>query len=405
MIRIVYGGKTWIYLCPVSLRSQSETQMAEKINILLLAHDAFDLQAVSRALREAGYDPALEEVRTREDLAAALRRPHDLYLGTPDLDGMALPDLLAMLAEAPGDAPFVAMAPGLGHERGTEAVRGGAFDYCSQEDLGRLPATVHRALRHRTSRRECSNARQETVRHKAMQRELFLNSPEAIAIMDERERVVDVNPAFTAMFGYTPEEASGVPMRELIVPPDKLDEYLTVAARIYQGKITRVESVRRGKSGRLVRVSAIGIPVEMEGGGLGVYAVYSDVTARMRALDALRRAESNYRNFFMNAVEGMYVSTPLGRFVLANPALADLLGYDSPSQVTDSVRSIGREIYADASQRERFLAAIRETDEVRGFTARIRRPDGSELDVVENVRAVRDEDGDLLYFQGTMAPA
>ncbi len=381
--------------------------MPETLDILLLAPEGSDVLAVGRVLEEAGLPARLREVRTRAGLRDALALPPDLVLGDPELDGMDLAALFDLLRAAAPGVPFVACAPNLDHERGTRAVRAGAFDYCLEDGLGRLPSVVLRALREREREQERAVPGVSPLigGHKAMRHELFRNSPEAIAILDGSECVVDVNPAFEAMFGYAPDEARGVRIDALIVPPDKLGEYRSVAARVYQGKITRFESLRRGKSGRMVRVSAIGIPVELADGSLGVYAVYSDVTARMRALDALRRAESNYRNFFLNAVEGMYVSTPLGRFVLANPALAELLGYDAPADLTDGVRSIGREIYVDPGHRERFLGAMRESDVVRDLPARVRRRDGTELDVLENVRAVRDDDGDLLYFQGSMRPA
>lgn len=376
--------------------------MPEQIDVLLLSHPETDVRAVHSHLEGAGYTPAIAEAHGRADLDQALADKFDIVLGDPELDGLSPREVLSKLRGAPGAPPFIAFAPGLTHDSGTEAVRAGAFDYFAEEDMGRLPATVHRAFRDWHTRREWGAAMERSGRFEALQRELFKNSPEAIAILDERERVVEVNPAFEQLFGYANDEAAGTPIRDLIVPEDKFDEYVSIAARVYQGKVTRMESTRRHKDGRGIRVSAVGIPVQLAPETMGVYAVYSDITARMRAIEALRQAESNYRNFFMNAVEGMYVSSPLGRFVLANPALAELLGYDAPADVTDSVRSISREIYAEPDHRDRFLAAISEDDTARLFRARARRKDGTEVDVIENVRAVRDDDGELLYYQGTM---
>ena len=372
--------------------------MADRLDTLLLAHPQTDEAAVARLLEAGGCPARLTVVRTLAELRAALEQPRDLLLGDPALGGLPPEELAALLAAAPGAAPFVAFAPGLTAARAARAVHLGAFDALAQGALERLPLAAWRARREAATRREGQRAR-------AMQRELVDNSPAALAVLDARGLVTDVNPAVEALFGYTRAEAAGHSLPELIVPQAGLEEFQDVAAQVAQGRITQIEATRRRKDGAPVRVSAIGIPVPLPGGGLGVYAVYNDVTARMRALDALRRAESNYRNFFMNAVEGMYVSTPLGRFVLANPALAELLGYPSPAGVTDSVRSISREIYADPGHRERFLAAMRQSDVLRGFPARVRRKDGTELDVVENVRAVRDDDGELLYYQGTMVAA
>ena len=137
---------------------------------------------------------------------------------------------------------------------------------------------------------------------------------------------------------------------------------------------------------------------------IGAYASYTDITSRIRALEALRRAESKYRSIFESAVEGMFISTPFGRFVTVNKAMSDLLGYASPSDLTDNVKSIRREIYVDPATRDEFRRLIENTGTVSGFVARVRRKDGGLVTVMENVRAVHDDDGDLLYFQGTMQP-
>jgi PAS domain S-box-containing protein len=372
--------------------------MTDLLDTLLLARPDTDEAVVAHLLAEGDCPARLTAVRTREELRAALQSPRDLLLGDPGLDDLDPVELAALLAAAPGHPPFVAFAPGLSGPRAMLAVRLGAFDAFDQAELDRLPLAAWRARREGTARREGALAL-------AMQSGLVHNSPVAIAVLDSRRLVTRVNPAFEALFGYTQAEAWGRDLADLIVPEAELAEFRAVTERLRQGHVTQLKSTRRRKDGSLVHISAVGIPVALPEGNVGVYAVYNDLTPRMRALEALRRAESNYRDFFMNAVEGMYVSTPLGRFVLANPALARLLGYASPAEVTDSVRSIRREIYSEPGHRERFLEAMRASDVVRGFPARVRRKDGSELDVVENVRAIRDDDGDLLFYQGTMIEA
>ncbi len=372
--------------------------MTDPLDILLLAHPETDEALVARLLAEGDCPARLAVARTRQELRAALEHPTDMVLGDPALDGMDAQELAALLAAAPGAPPYIAFAPGLSGPGAMLAVRRGAFDAFDQAELARLPLAAWRARREADARREGERAR-------AMQRELVHNSPTAIAVLDPRGLVQEVNPAFERLFGYSQAEVRGRDLSGLIVPDSGLAEFRSAVSRLRQGEIIQSEPTRRRKDGAAVHVAAVGIPVALPGGGMGVYVIYNDLTSRMRALDALRRAESNYRDFFMNAVEGMYVSTPLGRFVLANPALAELLGYDSPAEVTDSVRSIRREIYSEPDHRERFLDAMRASDTLRGFPARVRRKDGSEVDIVENVRAIRDDDGALLFYQGTMVQA
>lgn len=122
----------------------------------------------------------------------------------------------------------------------------------------------------------------------------------------------------------------------------------------------------------------------------------------MKAIQTLRQAESNYRNFFRYALEGMYIATPSGRYMTVNPAMVQLLGYDSTSDLTDNVKSIAKEIYADPDRREEALEVLKEQGRIMGFHSTVRRKDGREIEVCENIRSVRDEDGYLLYYQGTM---
>ncbi|MHB8797277.1 MAG: PAS domain S-box protein [Thermoanaerobaculia bacterium] len=125
-----------------------------------------------------------------------------------------------------------------------------------------------------------------------------------------------------------------------------------------------------------------------------------DILERERTERALRVAEANLRSIFENAAEGIYQSTPSGRFLTVNPALAAMAGYGSPAEMTDAISDVRRDFYVDPSSRERFEAALVERDEVHGFESLVRRRDGELIWVLENARAVRDEQGRLDHYEG-----
>ncbi len=89
-----------------------------------------------------------------------------------------------------------------------------------------------------------------------------------------------------------------------------------------------------------------------------------------------------------------------GRFLSANPALAYNLGYDSPQELMETVIDMRQQLYVDPRCRDQFVALMQQHDRVSGFEAEGYRKDGSTLWVSINARAVRDENGKLLYFQG-----
>jgi PAS domain S-box-containing protein len=125
-----------------------------------------------------------------------------------------------------------------------------------------------------------------------------------------------------------------------------------------------------------------------------------DILERERTGRALRVAEANLRSIFENAAEGIYQSTPTGRFLTVNPALATMAGYLSPEEMTGAIADIRRDFYVDPSSRARFEEALVAREEVRGFESLVRRKDGELIWVLENARAVRDEKGRLDHYEG-----
>jgi len=131
-----------------------------------------------------------------------------------------------------------------------------------------------------------------------------------------------------------------------------------------------------------------------------IHGICQDVTERHRAERALREAEEMYRGIFENAVEGMFQSTPDGRYLTINPALARLHGYGSPQEVLAEVTDIGRQVYVNPSRREEFKRLLDAQGSVRDFEVEVWRRDGSTTWVCLNARLVRREDGRPAWYQG-----
>lgn len=121
---------------------------------------------------------------------------------------------------------------------------------------------------------------------------------------------------------------------------------------------------------------------------------------RRQGEEALARAEQQYRGIFEHALEGLYQSTPSGRFERVNPALAQIFGYDSPAELIHAVTDIGRQLYADPTRRPEFMHRILFSDEVTDFDSEVMRRDGSRLWISESVRVVRNAKGEPIMFEG-----
>ncbi|WP_158305354.1 PAS domain S-box protein [Opitutus terrae] len=167
----------------------------------------------------------------------------------------------------------------------------------------------------------------------------------------------------------------------------------------------------------------LGAPLLVEGRAIGVIAVqdYSNpkaygeeeqrlltfvaeqaatVVHRRQIHAAIRQAEEQYRGIFENALEGLYQSSPSGRFLRANSALARMCGYESSEQLLHAINDIGHQIYVDEHRREQFLELAKVHDQVTDFESEIFRRDGSRIWISESVRVVRNSAGELARFEG-----
>ncbi|WP_161635995.1 hybrid sensor histidine kinase/response regulator [Desulfonatronovibrio hydrogenovorans] len=113
-------------------------------------------------------------------------------------------------------------------------------------------------------------------------------------------------------------------------------------------------------------------------------------------LDAFK----DYQEFFMNAPLGIFTSTPDGRFLSANPAMARMCGYDSPERLISSVTDIGSQLYHDPGEREKILEVLSSHGELVNYECRLVRQDGSMFWASINVRAVGGDDGRITRFNG-----
>jgi sigma-B regulation protein RsbU (phosphoserine phosphatase) len=177
----------------------------------------------------------------------------------------------------------------------------------------------------------------------------------------------------------------------------------------------------------LLRAAAPGVPIIVVGAvddeaiaveavhaGAQDYLVKSQLNARYllrsmhyalereRSEFALLEAEARYRGLFNHLVEGIFRTTPAGRYLMANNALARIYGYNSPEELMNSVTDIGRRLYVQAGRRSEFKRIMEEHDTLTAFESQIYRKDGTMIWISENCHAVRDPGGKLLYYEGTV---
>ncbi len=124
--------------------------------------------------------------------------------------------------------------------------------------------------------------------------------------------------------------------------------------------------------------------------------------ARQQAEAALRESEARFRAIFEHAPVGFFQSTPEGRYLTVNPALARMLGYASSDEMVSSITDIAHQIHVDPARRQEFMRLMAERDEVLEFVNQNYHKDGHRLHTLNNARTVRDQAGQILYYEGFM---
>jgi|GEM_PF-978492 len=213
-------------------------------------------------------------------------------------------------------------------------------------------------------------------------------------------------------------------LRDFFVNPE--DEPRLIEQFRAQGSVKNQEVQVKRASGEAFWVSASVHPLHL-GGGEALLTTLYDISDRKQAEAALldyqqrlerqaqeleqrverrtaelRQAEEKYRSIFENAVEGIYQVSPKGRYLSANPALAEILGYSSVEDLITTVENVDRQVYAQPMRRFELIAYLKRYGSVSEFESEIYRKDGSTIWVAENVRSIVGEDGEVVCFEGSV---
>ena len=124
--------------------------------------------------------------------------------------------------------------------------------------------------------------------------------------------------------------------------------------------------------------------------------------ARVEELQQELLDEASYHAFVDAAVEGFFRTTRGGTYLIVNPALARIYGYESPEQLQKEITDIGQSLYLEPNRRGEFLTLMAQNGRVTDFFSQIRRRDGSVIWIEENARAVTDAEGQFLFYEGTV---
>jgi formate hydrogenlyase transcriptional activator len=243
----------------------------------------------------------------------------------------------------------------------------------------------------------------ELTRQRALLDGLFARVPEAIVLLDTDDRVLQVNPEFTRVFGYAQEEACGRLIGELVVPEESLAEAGEYTRRRLRGESLNVEGVRKHKDGTRVYVSILSAPVSIAGSQICEYVIYRDIAERKRAEQRLCESEAYLAEAQRLSQTGSWAWSPAtGDIRYWSETCYRVLGFD-PAGPLPRFEEFFRRIHPhdQAALRERFDKAIRDKANFE-LDYRIVHPEKGNRDIHAVGHAVLDGSGNLGEFVGTV---
>src|SRR5499427_7360913 len=239
----------------------------------------------------------------------------------------------------------------------------------------------------------------EAIRQEAMLGGIFARVPEAIVLLDTDDRVLQVNPEFTNIFGYAQEEACGRLINELVVPEELSAEADEYTRRGLRGESLNVETVRKHKDGTRVHVSIISGPVSISGSQISEYVIYREITERKRVEEALKKSERNLAAIINTVPTAAWTTRPDGYCDFINQVWLDYAG-----MTAEQAQGWGwaEAIHPDDRKRlvEEWQSCLASGTPV-NTEARTRRFDGAYRWFLIRGNPLRDESGNILKWYGT----
>ncbi len=223
--------------------------------------------------------------------------------------------------------------------------------------------------------------------------------------LDKQWTMRFVSQGCLVLTGYAPAalvDNQQVSWEEITLGEDRLRVREEISAAVAANRNFSVEYRILTCSGQEKWVLERGIAVLDECGEQVLEGFIEDVSERRQAQDAAAHAELRYRHIFENASEGIFQTTPDGHYLSANMSLARLYGYTSPEKLIADLADIERRLYVDPEQRERFRHLMDTQGEVINFESEVYRHDGSKIWISENAHSVRDLQGELICYEGTV---
>ena len=354
------------------------TAKMKAIRVLLIEDNPNDVLQFRLYLKESG------EIKVRFSQAESLAKAKEILknevidviitdLNLPDSQGL---DILKSLRSVASHIPIVVLTERGDQDLGMEAVKLGAHDLLVK---GKVPGqALVRVLRYAIERH---NVFKKLQKSEARFKYLIEKNPDGVIIVDGEEgEILYANPAAKDLFGSPLEKLKGT---NVGIPVVK-DKTSVVEILSLRGKQSVVEM----------------FPAEIEWEEKKACLIsFHDITERYNLAEKLKENERRYRSLVENVPIGLFSTTPEGRFLDANPALAAILGV---SDVTTLLQKNAQEFYLSPQDREEWRKILDAKGELKNYEIPGRRVDGKVVWIRKHTQAIKDDQGRIIRYEGAI---
>ena len=225
-------------------------------------------------------------------------------------------------------------------------------------------------------------------------------SSSSVVITDINGNIEYVNPKFEEVTGYSFNEAVGENPRVLKSEKINDEDYKILWDTISSGKSWTGELLNKKKNGKLFWELASISPVKDDNNKITHYlAIKEDITERKEIEQKLTESEMKYRRFFEDDLTADYISTNDGQILDCNISLLNMFGFDSLEQAQKTHIGI---FYPNKEERDKFLELLTKNKKLENYELKLKKVDGTIIDVVENVIGEFDDNDELIRIRGYM---
>ena len=220
---------------------------------------------------------------------------------------------------------------------------------------------------------------------------------DGILVCNGKDQIVFANQVAAEITGYPRDELLGKGLAALFGHENRvLLEDITLNKRKYGQKFcTEIQIITaRGDT----REAEICIAPAKSNGKMQTYVYLRDITDRRRFERQIKESEERYRNLFERVQQGIFISTKEGRFLDCNPALLEILGYQSKDEFLGI--DIARDLYVHPEDRRTFQKLMERNGFVRDFEVEFKRKDGKKVTILLTAHPIRNEQGEIIGYQG-----